>query len=190
MSLILYNPLEAGVLLLYSWFFKPNKIQRNKFNVQDFIIKCYLIGTLNYLVQIFEAHFQNSLLYGIFMLVCYFILMPIILLIFGYHNNIIYIIAIFLLFHTSIDIIIYICHFETSIICIHNNLLYEFVVNLIIKIWQVLILLIFLGGQMMLKKFLKSQAKKNLNKMVASTVKGYGETKLTKKLAKEVKESK
>ena len=37
---------------------------------------------------------------------------------------------------------------------------------------------------------MKKEAQKNINKMVASTVRGYGESKLSAKLAKEVKESK
>ena len=169
---------------------KLKEILRNEFNLKEFIIKCYIIGFLNYLIQIPEAYFQNSLLYGIFILVAYFVFMPLILKIFGYKNSFLNIIIIFLIFHISIDTIIYICHFSNSIIFIHNNFWCEFLVNLLIKIWQILILLIFLGGKHMLKTILKSTTKKNLGKMVASTVKGFGETKLSKKLVKEVKESK
>ena len=42
----------------------------------------------------------------------------------------------------------------------------------------------------MLKNFLKKEAKKNINKNVAATVFGWGELKISPKLAKEIKESK
>lgn len=190
MSLVLYNPLEAGVLLLASWFFKPKYFYRAQFNIKEFIIRCYIIGTLNYIVQIPERFVQQSIFYGMFMILTYFVIAPLILEIFGYKNNFLILIFILLIFNISLDCIISICHFETCIANIHNNLLYELCANLIIKFWQICILLILLGVKNMFKILLKSTAKKNLGKMVASTIKGYGETKLSAKLAKEVKESK
>ena len=72
---------------------------------------------------------------------------------------------------------------------IFDNLIFEFFANLWIRFVQMLILL-FIGVIMKLKNILLKTTKKNIGKSVAATIRGYGEPKLTKKLAKEVQESK
>lgn len=190
MSLILYNPLEAMVLLLASWFFKPKEILRDKFNLTEFIVKSYILGFFNYIIQIPEAYFQDTIYYIAYLLFNDFLLMSLNLKLFGYKNKFKYISIIMSVFHLSLTIIIDLFGLPNSIEFIRNDLIYEFTGNWLIRISQAICLIILFGGQKMFKLLLKNKAKKSIGKMVAETSRGFGETKLSKKLAKEVKESK
>lgn len=189
-SLVLYNPLEASVLLTSAWLLRGEKFRNKKFIVYEFLIKCFIVGTLNFCVQYPERYFQNSIFYVAFLMIENFILMGTILKIFGYNNNLLNIVVIMLFFNFSLTIIIDLFKLPIIISQIENNFICQLTGNLIIRLIQFSLIITIFGGFLMLKKFLKKDAKNNLGKMVASTVRGWGETKISKKLAKEVKESK
>ena len=190
MSLVLYNPLEASVLLISSWFLRRNKYIYTTFKFRNFIHKCLIMGVLNYIVQYPERYFQNSIYYIFYLIIANFALMGIILKIFGYNNSFLQITIIMLLFNLTLNLSIEVFCLPIVIKEIENNFICQFVGNFMIRSFQYLIIFILFGGFKMFKEFLKAESKKNLGKMVASTIRGWGETKLTKKLAKEVKESK
>ena len=119
-SLILYNPLEAMILLLASWFFKPKEILRNKFNLTEFIVKSYILGFFNYIIQIPEAYFQNTIYYVMYLLFNDFLLMSLNLKLFGYKNKFKYISIIMFIFHLSLTIIIDLFGLPNSIEFIRN----------------------------------------------------------------------
>lgn len=190
MSLVLYNPLEAGILLLATWFFKPKNIIRERFSFKKFIFKCYVLGWVYYIIQFISINLETSIFYGFYIVLQSILFMPLFLKVLGYKNNLIYILSIVFIFNLSLDSIIYIFNFPTLSQIIQSNLIFEFCANLIIRTIQLLIIILCLGVENMIKNFLKNQTKKKLGKEIAETFHGYGEPKLATKLAKEVKESK
>lgn len=193
LSLILYNPLEAMVLLLASWFFKPAKIKRGKFNILDFIIRIYIIGTLNYIVQIPEQFLQDSLWYVYYLFIVGYFLMFLWLKLFGYKNSKLYLTSIILVFNITLDIALLCLKWFGSIFTINNIDLYGLMANMFIRLFQTIIIFILLGVGLMIKRinnYLEKIAKQNLKNTIASTLKGYGEAKLSNKLKEEVKSAK
>lgn len=189
-SLILYNPLEAGVLLLASWFFKPKTIKRNKFKLEEFVLKTYIISTVLFLIQSLGNKMETSIFYNIFLIVQAIVLVPLVLKIFGYKNEFYYLLMIVFVFNFSLDFVIYFLNLPTLTSVIRSDLIFEFCANIIIRTFQIFILLFCLGVKIMFKKLLKSITKKHVGKEISATIHGYGEPKLSQKLVKEVKESK
>jgi hypothetical protein len=148
MSLVLYNPLEAGVLLLASWFFKPRNIHRPHFNIKEFIHKCYIIGLLNYIIQIPEQFLENSLFYFFYLFAVVFFGMSLTLKIFGYKNIWACCMSIMLLYNFSLTLIVDIGKMPTIISEIVSNNAQQLLNNLIIRIVQILIIFILLGGRL------------------------------------------
>lgn len=195
MSFLLYNPLEALVLILPMWILKKEKInwKNKKLLFKIFIKDCYIIGTILLISQVLLSVLAETLLYMLFDFLC--VLFNVIVMCLyekirfkqrSVLNNLI----IVLLYNISLSIIV--SNLDLYQIFINGGATFwdELYLNLYIKFLQILILIIILGGFIMLKKNLIKSAKKNLGKTVASTMKLVGESKLSEKLKREVKNSK
>ena len=166
MSFLLYNPLEAMILILPLWLLNKHRINfaHKKSIYLIFIKDCYVVGSVLVLILYYKIRFRTQSL-----LQCLIIM---------------------ILFYLTLSLCISNNYWYDSFI-INNQFLLELVLNLFVRIVQFIIFMIYLWGyNIMLKKNLISIAKKNLGKTVASTLRFVGESKLSKKLQKEVKESK
>ena len=106
MSLVLYNPLEAGILLGGSWLIQRNVLRNTKFELKTFVLKSYIVGTLNFIIQYPERYFQDTIYYALYLIVVNYITMGLILKVFGYKNNLLEISLIILFFDLSLTITI------------------------------------------------------------------------------------
>ena len=148
-SLVFYNPLEALILLTGSWILRGKKFKDETFKFKSFIIRCIIISNLNFVVQYLERYFQNSIYYGLYLIIENFLLMGLILKIIGYNNDLFKISFIMLLFDLSLSLIIDVCGFPTSMKIITNSLLFEFCANVWIRFLQAILILIIYGGTFM-----------------------------------------
>lgn len=137
---------------------------------------------------------KDSLFYIIYDYICFFISF---LVIYFYNKirfknkQVLFCGLIIIIYYISLIIIINNNTFYSNFINNINPIINEFIINLIVRVVQILFILCFQGGyNLMLKKNLIKTAQQNLGKTVASTIKFVGESKLTDKLKAEVKNSK
>lgn len=196
MSLILYNPLEAFILIFPFWFLNRSKLKFNnnkKKIAKNFLKDMFILGTIFLISQLPLNLLYDSIYYGFFNLIN--IGFTIIVL---YFYNIIrfknkkFLLCAIVEFLYVVSLLQIINHknlfFAYEFLGV--NFYQEFVINLHIKFLQFIILFLILGGYIMLKKKMVKESKKKLGKMVASTQFGFGEKKLSEKLKTEVRKSK
>lgn len=194
MSFLLYNPLEAMIIILPLWISNKDKINLNnkKILFKIFIKHCYVLGCLFLLIQLPLTYLKQTLFYIIYdSFICFILMLGILI----FYNKILFketkiinCLMILLLYFISLVFIISNNQFYLNYINNANPFINELIINLYTRFIQ--FLLIIFGGFIMLKKNLIKTAKKNLGKTVASTIKLVGESKLSDKLKTEVKNSK
>lgn len=195
MSFLFYNPLEAMILIIPIWIANTNNInwKNKKLLLRVFIKDCYIIGTLNLIIQLPLNFLFDTLFYSLYNNIVCFIGM---LLSLYFYSRIRFKIK-----SVYYSFIINTLYFITMPIILSNSVLYlnfilnstfvnELLINLLVRTIQFVLIIILFGGFFMFKKFLKKTAKNNLTKMVASTAYGVGEPKISEKLKTEVKNSK
>lgn len=189
LSALIYNPLEAFILIYFCSIFAEIKIDKN-------IIKhCYILGFINLLIQYCAKIINNdiyALIYNIFITL---FLSEIILYVF---------INKFLMNKIKFKICVYssIFNFITlyiSIILINNikvitlfntvrSIEHEFFVNFFIKVFQIFFLFILKSGVISMKNLLKNIAFKNTEK--AFTFMEYYTPKMPKVLKEKLEKNK
>ena len=184
------------VIILPLWLLNKNRIKRNdkKLLFKVFIKDCYFLGWFLLLTQMPLNLLTKSLFYSLYELIC----MGFMCLSLCFYNrirfknnNCLTPLVIFVLFYITLSIILLDNSFYIDFINNKNQLLNEFIINIIVRGLQFLFILILFGGRLiMLKGNLIKHAKKNLGKTVASTSRLVGEPKLSNKLKAEVKNSK
>lgn len=196
MSFLLYNPLEAMVLILPLWIFNRNRLnwkyKKRLFKV--FVKDCYIVGNINLLHQIPLNYLSNSLLFSLWE----FISMGFSFMVLYHYNKkrfqnnkLILCCLIFVFFQISLILLVSNSQIYLNFITGTNVFINELLINLIMRFVQLNCILILFGGyKLMFKEKLIKNAKKTLGKTVASTSKLVGESKLSDKLKAEVKNSK
>ena len=182
LSALIYNPLEAFILIYFC---------------KNIIKHCYLLGFINLLFQYSTVvYIQNESLSLIYDLVLALVISPFILLIY---------LKIFSIILLKLQICFYACIFNfislymviILIDTIKNNTIifneirsleYEIFINLTIKIFQLLLFLIFRLGEMFMKKILKQIAFKNTEK--AFTIMQHYQPKMPKILKEKLEKNK
>ena len=196
MSILLYNPLEAIVLILPLWVLQKDRLEykNRKTLILNFLKDAYILSTIFFILQIPLKPLEYSLFYSLYnIVVC--VIGTIFILNFYNKNrfkisNIVLCYFIEILYFSSLNIIIVMKDFETSISKIRAEFIQQLYGNLYIKTIQFVLCILILGGIIMLKKFLIKTTKKNICNVIASTQNGWGEPKLSEKLKKDIKESK
>lgn len=184
MSLLIYNPLEALLLLTACYLFRDKSSINTKFNFKKYIIHSYILGFIFLLIQYPMVWIENPVMFFIYNNFIGIIVMS--YLLFFYNKkirnkiNLMKCFAIFIIYFISIDFILNLFNFSYNL---DRALLDEFIINIVFKICQ----FILLFGGYILKKFLINLAKKNIGKSIASTIKGVYEPKLSKELEQEIK---
>lgn len=195
MSFLLYNPLEAMILIIPIWIANINNInwKNKKLLLRVFIKDCYIIGILNLIVQLPLNFLFNTLFYIIYNSAFCVIFMISFLYVYQIKRfkkrNLIFIILILVLYTISSGIILNNSPIYIDYILGYNAFLSELLINLYARLVQ-FILIFLLGGTLMIRKFCKNTAKKNLKNSIAATLFGVGEPNISKKLKTEVKNSK
>lgn len=190
MSVIFYNPLEMLFFILSSKILNNSKMNMNFKSIKHIFLKIYLPSFILLVFQYLTELSNDKIYYVILVIFSNYILLPLITYLVVKPKNI---------FIHFIVCILYL----GSIIFLVNNLIIpycvkvlsqikfaELYINLFLKFIQFCLIYFLKGIIIMFKKILTKTAKTKLGKNIASTALGYGETKLSKKLAKEVKESK
>lgn len=184
------------VLILPLWLLNKNIINFNnkKLLFKIFIKDCYVVGSLNLIIQIPLNFLFNSLFYAFYNTIVCLISMIVILYFYCYKRFKIktFITCIVILFIYYISLIILISNSSVYLeyISTVNNLWSEFVINIWSRLIQFLLITFIFGGKTMFKKILKKIAKENLTNTIASTAFGVGEPKLSDRLRAEIKKSK
>lgn len=150
-SLLLYNPLEAFIILLFCNVCSGTKTKTR------IILDSYILGTLNFVVQYPNMLLGNSmwqLIYNIFVML---ILMPVILYLYSKkkykHRAVTCFLSNIFAFITSAGI----CFaFNNMFECIPNGVFlngaYEMVANLVLRIVQLFLILILYKGKCLYEK--------------------------------------
>lgn len=165
-SLALYNPLEAFILIRFCDIFTKRYFQKNDF------IHCYILGIINLMFQNFRTIFTNPmyiLVYDTFVM-----FVPMILLLFIYYNSIICCNNRRTCVSIQVVMLSQVMNFATIclLVNISNNVFgnvfdsnyvsnyYELVVNILLKILQLTIVIIIKNGVMIYEKYFKEVASK------------------------------
>lgn len=196
MSFILYNPLEAFILIFPFWFLNKSKLKFNnnkKKIVKNFLKDMFILSTIFLISQLPINFLYESIFYSLFNLLNtgFVIVVLYFYNIFRFRNkNFLLCMIVEVLYAFSLIEIVN----HGNLFFAHNftqdKMFQEFCTNLFIKFLQFTILFLILGGYTMLKKKMVKESKKNLGKMVASTQYGFSEKKLSEKLKTEVRKSK
>lgn len=162
-SLLLYNPLESFVLIRFCDIFT-----KRKFNKYDFI-NCYVLGAINLVVQNFRVVFDNRVNLLFYDLFTAFVPMSILLLI--YYNkmcasckseNINFKISILAQTMNFLAISLMVMFSNTIFGNIFNSNYvsdyYEFIVNILLKIFQIFVIIIINNGVIIYEKHFKETA--------------------------------
>lgn len=196
MSLLLYNPLEALIIIMPLWIRNLTNLNyTNKAKLVKTLIKdCYTLGTIFLVIQLPLNFITETILYTIYDLFICLGLMIIVLFVYNklrFKNNNLFICALIqICYYTSLTLIISNSNLYLQFINGINPFVNELLINLYVRSVQIIFILLYLGGHIMFKKNLIKTAKANLGKTVASTVRLVGEPKLSKTLKEEVKKSK
>ena len=189
LSLFLYNPLEAFVLIIFCSMFSYIKINKNI--VRD----CYMLGSINLFIQYLNKIFTEDIIILVYDTIVSLFLMPLVLFIFLNFNNynikfytcICSCIFNFLTIFVGLMFTDTFCIFEVYF-NIKRSIQYEVFVNLIIKILQLFTLILIRYGVIKLKKILKFIANKNTEK--AFTAMQHYQPKLPKALMEKIEKNK
>lgn len=183
MGLLLYNPMEAAIILLFVCFSEKKKIC-----TKDFFFLSYIVGTVFLFLQSAIPQFSDTIFFGLINLILDLVIYPISLKII-LNNRMSFKACFFgfLFYVMSMDAIVRILGLPIILADISKNLATEFFGNICIRSIQILLLLLLYGGTKMLKKMLVKNAKENVKSTIAATVHGWGEPKLSKKLQDEIK---
>lgn len=183
-SLILYNPLEAALLLWCSWLLRDEKYRNLKFNKKRFIINSYILGIILLFIQYPLSLINNTLIFIIYDKILSFLIGPLIHFIYYKKCNLLKTFTIQYGYIISLNFIVKRLGFPFALT---NSIFDEFKANIYIKAIQFCIVIIILFGGIIMKKLLVKIAKKNVANTIAPTYEGYGEQKLSIKLQDEVK---
>ena len=195
MSFLLYNPMEAFVLILPMWILHKNEINWNNKNLlfKVFIKDCYIISTILLTSQILLSLLANTLIYIILDIFCTFcIFLALIVYSRKRFKKTVYLtsLIITILYSCSLSLITAFSPLYEIFINGETSFWQELFLNFYIKVLQTILFIFLFGGFIMFKKKLIKEAKQNLGKTVAPTLKLVGESKLSEKLKREVKNSK
>lgn len=155
-SLLLYNPLEALVLILFCDIFTKRKFKKTD------IIHCYILGGLNLFVQSIRYLFSDPMFLLVYDVIVVFIF-GFILLYFYYFLFIGVCIKLRVVLFSHIFNYITICFVMFLFNIIFNNVynsgfsskIYELLANLSLRILQVVCLFIIKFGVLIYEKFVK-----------------------------------
>ena len=189
LSALIYNPLEAFILIYFCSIFAEIKIDKN-------IIKhCYIFGFISLLIQYIGKFVENNTYAFIYNIFVALVASPILLyiyikLIFFKQINFVICIysAIFNFITLYIALLIINAFKNITVFNVDRSFSYEFFVNLLIKIIQLFIFLQFKKGVGFMKKILKLIAFKNTEK--AFTIMEHYNPKMPKILKEKLEKNK
>lgn len=189
LSALIYNPLEAFILIYFCSIFAEIKIDKN-------IIKhCYIFGFISLLIQYIGKFVENNTYAFIYNIFVALVASPILLYIyiklifFKKINFVICIYSAVFNFVTLYIALLIINSFKNiTVFNVDRSFNHEFFVNLLIKIIQLFIFLKFKKGVDFMKKVLKFIAFKNTEK--AFTIMEYYNPKMPKILKNKLEKNK
>lgn len=185
-SLFLYNVLEVLIIMLFC-----NVLSDNKFKVED-IKHCYILGAINLSIQYVNLLISNSVFQLLYNLIVMFILMPIISYLYFYkiHKYNIshcFYSCVFIFITSTILTNIFNNVFNTIFVNVFVNQYYEFIFNISLRAFQLLLIyLLYKGKCFVMKKLLKKIASMSVEQ--AFTAMNQYQPKVPAKLAKEISE--
>lgn len=183
-TIFCFNQIEALFLVYMCNAFVSNKTKFLDI-VNNNYIKIFSLALLNFIVQYIPYLFDSEFIYLILSMICNIFVAPIILCII--YNKIYkikfskcFIINLYYFF----SIVFIVSIFDMGIMVDNDKaLLFEIFGNIFIKIIQ---FLFFVGGKLMIKKFLKKFYEKNAQTKAAFTPNGWNEPKISEQMKEEI----
>ena len=168
LSLLIYNPLEAFILIYFCSIFGNFKLNKN------ILKECYILGSINLAVQYMGRNIENDALMFLYDIFISIIVTPILLFIFIrlFHNItdiklcIFSAIFNFLTLFASLFLLNFIKGIDVIFTGFYSEILHEFLLNIYIKIFQIFILYLLRIGVIVLKDLLKKIAIINTEKFL------------------------
>lgn len=186
LSFILYNPVEAFMLLTCCYLFTNNN-NKEKFDIKKYIKHSFIMGSLIFLpLQYPMTNIDSQITFMIYNIFICNIILP--LIFFVYVNlfviRINFFRAILIITLYLITLILLLTNLDFSLLA-NNSLQKEFIMNVSTKSMQLMIIFIMIGvGKM--KQFLIKLASSSMGKSIASTMYGALEPEVSEELKNEI----